>query len=152
MNCPTCGHGDHRVLRTDAGEDRIVRTRECIRCGKRWRTAEVPADVLARADEIRDVYRRIRTAVAADLPRFVRGLQVRPTALYRHFDLDGALLYVGIAVCVHARTKAHRARSPWFPLVARIEVAEFATRAAAMEAERRAIKDECPRHNIRGRA
>lgn len=66
MNCPTCGHGDHRVLRTDEADDRIVRTRECLRCAKRWRTAEVPADVLARADEVREVLRSAIRAVGAE--------------------------------------------------------------------------------------
>jgi transcriptional regulator NrdR family protein len=66
MICPTCGHGEHRVLRTDAGDGRIQRTRECVRCGKRWHTAEVTADVLAKANEIREAYRKLGQAVGEE--------------------------------------------------------------------------------------
>lgn len=66
MKCPTCGHGDHRVLRTDAGADRIVRTRECLQCGKRWRTAEVPATVFERAAEIREAFDLMKRTVGEE--------------------------------------------------------------------------------------
>lgn len=69
-------------------------------------------------------------------------------SLYRHFDVEGALLYVGISVSWPARTKAHAGGSRWFDLVAKVEIERFETREAALDAERKAIKAEKPRFNI----
>ena len=68
------------------------------------------------------------------------------TALYRHFDADGVLLYVGIARSVTARFAQHE-DSPWDDLIASITVERFATREEAEAAEREAIKAEKPIHN-----
>ena len=68
------------------------------------------------------------------------------TALYRHFDADGRLLYVGIARSVTARLAQH-ADSPWDDQIARVEVERFATREEAEAAEREAIRAEKPIHN-----
>mgnify|MGYP003647139781 CR=1 FL=1 len=70
------------------------------------------------------------------------------TSLYRHFDHEGALLYVGISLSWPARTKQHAHGSRWFDLVAKVEIERFPTRAAALEAERQAIKSEKPKFNI----
>lgn len=70
------------------------------------------------------------------------------TSLYRHFDSDGALLYVGISMSWPARTKQHVHGSRWFDQVAKVEIERFSTRAAALEAERQAIKSEKPKFNI----
>lgn len=69
-----------------------------------------------------------------------------PTALYRHFDAEGRLLYVGIARSITARLAQH-ADSPWDDQIATITVERFATRAEAEAAERAAIKTEKPTHN-----
>ena len=48
MNCPTCHHPEHQVLRTDsdrAGE--IRRIRRCCQCGHRWSTLELVEASLA---------------------------------------------------------------------------------------------------------
>lgn len=67
--------------------------------------------------------------------------------LYRHFDTDGVLLYVGISLSVGTRTSAHRRAAPWFRDVARIEVQHFTSRADCALAERVAIDREKPLHN-----
>lgn len=67
-------------------------------------------------------------------------------ALYRHFDADGRLLYVGISRSVTARLTQH-SESPWDHLIARIEVERFPTREEAEAAERAAIRSERPIHN-----
>lgn len=72
-----------------------------------------------------------------------------PTALYRHFDKDGALLYVGISLNHMARLAQHRDASHWFPHIARMTVEWLPDRAAAMEAERLAILNENPAHNVK---
>lgn len=66
MKCPSCGNNDHRVLSTSQADDRIMRTRECITCGKRIRTAEVPVDVLERAKGITEAYRSLGQVVGEE--------------------------------------------------------------------------------------
>ena len=70
------------------------------------------------------------------------------TALYRHFDKGGKLLYVGIAVDPEKREYSHRREAPWAHRIDRIEVEWFNTRHKAVEAERAAIAAEKPRFNV----
>jgi hypothetical protein len=67
--------------------------------------------------------------------------------LYRHFDKDGHLLYVGVSLHTVIRLRGHRAVSGWFDDIARIEIERFSSRREALKAERRAIKKEKPPHN-----
>lgn len=69
------------------------------------------------------------------------------TALYRHRDKNGTLLYVGISLSVAARLAQHASTSHWFAEVAQVDVEYFPTREAALSAERRAIHSEHPRCN-----
>jgi hypothetical protein len=71
-----------------------------------------------------------------------------PTALYRHFDGEGRLLYVGISLSPTYRLSQHRVSSSWFVRISRISVEWFHNRDTALEAERRAIKAEKPEYNI----
>ena len=75
-----------------------------------------------------------------------------PTTLYRHFDEDGRLLYVGISCDVWRRQADHSNRSHCYDLSVRIETEEYRGRFAAEVAERHAIQTEKPLHNIAGRA
>jgi excinuclease UvrABC nuclease subunit len=68
-------------------------------------------------------------------------------SIYRHFDKDGRLLYVGMSISVLARTRAHK-RSVWFEQIARIEIQHFPTKLQAVKAERLTIANERPMHNI----
>lgn len=70
------------------------------------------------------------------------------TALYRHFDADGALLYVGIALSPTYRLSTHRASSAWAQSIAHVTMEWFETRDEALAAEKRAIETEGPKHNI----
>ncbi len=72
------------------------------------------------------------------------------TALYRHFNADGALLYVGISASLLARQASHMLRSHWSRHIATITIERFQTREAALEAEAAAIVAEKPRHNKAG--
>lgn len=72
----------------------------------------------------------------------------RPRALYRIFNADGQLLYVGISVDVGHRLACHSRRG-WWTEVATITVQHFATERQALEAERDAILNEHPLHNLR---
>jgi predicted DNA-binding transcriptional regulator AlpA len=67
--------------------------------------------------------------------------------LYRHFDKDGKLLYVGISLHAVGRLAGHRKDSKWFDEIAEVTIQQFANRDEAMLAERLAIADEKPAHN-----
>lgn len=68
--------------------------------------------------------------------------------LYRHFDAAGALLYVGISICALRRTSQHMQTAKWSDRIRRIEIESFASREAALAAEKAAIIDERPAFNV----
>lgn len=70
------------------------------------------------------------------------------TELYRHFDADGKLLYVGISLSAVARLSAHRHASHWFDRITSVTIQRFDTRQDALKAEYRAIQDEKPECNL----
>lgn len=69
------------------------------------------------------------------------------TELYRHYNSDGELLYIGISLSTARRLAEHRCGSRWFKQIARIEIQHFSTRGAALNAERRAIELEKTKYN-----
>lgn len=69
------------------------------------------------------------------------------TALYRLFDKDGELLYVGIATNPETRWGQHSGDKAWWPQVASRAVEWHDTRAQAAKAEYEAIHAERPAHN-----
>lgn len=69
------------------------------------------------------------------------------TALYRLYDCDDQLLYVGIAYHPPKRFAEHEGDKPWWPQVARRDIEWIASRAEAEGAERCAIAAEAPRYN-----
>lgn len=73
------------------------------------------------------------------------------TALYRHFDVMGRLLYVGISRRAFQRFCEHEKGSRWWLKIARVTIEHFGSRRAAEEAEMRAIKLELPVYNKRHR-
>lgn len=68
------------------------------------------------------------------------------TALYRHFDSAGRLLYIGISLSVVTRLSQHK-NSRWFEDIRRIEVQWLPTRREAQHAEAVAIWNEKPKWN-----
>jgi hypothetical protein len=69
------------------------------------------------------------------------------TDLYRHFDKDGNLLYVGISLSAMGRLVSHKREANWFDDIASVTIEKFKTRSAAEKAERKAIQNENPKHN-----
>jgi hypothetical protein len=67
--------------------------------------------------------------------------------LYRFYD-GNVLLYVGISGRIKNRVKEHANASSWFDLADRVTLARYDTRADARRAEREAIKNEHPKHNV----
>lgn len=68
--------------------------------------------------------------------------------LYRHFDADGTLLYVGISLSALSRLASHKNAAKWFDQIAVVRIERLESREAALAAERKAIKEERPRHNV----
>lgn len=73
----------------------------------------------------------------------------KPTDVYRMFDADGRLLYVGMTTCWENRVAGHRNRTPWYAEVADVQFVTYPTRSAALTAERAAIASESPAYNVR---
>lgn len=69
------------------------------------------------------------------------------TALYRHFNKDGVLLYVGITLRVIDRLAQHSNQSCWYDQIAYIKVEYFETRDEAIKAEQLVIVREKPLFN-----
>lgn len=72
------------------------------------------------------------------------------TTLYRMWNADHALLYVGITDDLDARMEEHRSDKPWWTEVDQVSTEELPSRRRALEAESRAIFWEQPRYNILG--
>ena len=70
-----------------------------------------------------------------------------PTQLYRHFDADGVLLYVGISANAMQRLAGHGSQSSWASRIARVEIENWPTREEALLAEQEAISAEGPLFN-----
>jgi hypothetical protein len=79
------------------------------------------------------------------VPHYPRGAY-----LYRHWDADGRLLYVGIAERPTARERQHETSSPWMTFQVEMTVEPFGSRADAEAAEAEAIRTEQPLFNVAG--
>jgi len=72
---------------------------------------------------------------------------IRKTMLYRYFDSENLLLYVGITGDNTKRQSQHRRDSFWFGYIASATFEHFDTREEAAQAEIEAIQNEKPKHN-----
>lgn len=70
------------------------------------------------------------------------------TALYRHYDAEGQLLYVGVSKNPLRRNAQHASGADWMESVCNTHTEWFASRRLAETAERVAIDCEKPLHNI----
>lgn len=73
---------------------------------------------------------------------------MKRTAMYRHFNAAGKLLYVGISLSAVQRLAQHRHTAHWFDDIRRVEVEWFISREDALAAEASAIRTEAPVCNI----
>jgi len=69
-------------------------------------------------------------------------------ALYRFFDDQGDLLYVGITMNPSARWPQHKRDKHWWHQVENITLEVFGSRKEVLDAETEAIKTEHPRYNV----
>jgi len=72
----------------------------------------------------------------------------RPHVLYRFYDDEDRLLYVGISLVLAQRFIAHRNTKAWWGKVARAEFSHYPDESSARLAERTAIAKEQPLYNI----
>lgn len=70
-------------------------------------------------------------------------------SVYRFFDSDGTLLYVGATKCGPRRFSAHEKRE-WWPDVALIEIEHFDSREEALAHESEWIRSRDPKFNVKG--
>ena len=68
--------------------------------------------------------------------------------VYRLYDAEGVLLYVGVTNSLSKRWSQHEKTKPWFGEVAVITRSLYPDKRSAYEAEVRAIISESPIHNI----
>lgn len=69
------------------------------------------------------------------------------TALYRLYDSEDRLIYVGITSDLTARWRAHQRDKYWWPEVARKAIEWFETRKSAERIEKIEIEEESPLYN-----
>lgn len=127
--------------------------------GSRW--IMIPDDVLRDpsfdptlaiviADELEAVYARDNQDSALEYE--LRSKLDRPKrpdrqcAVYRFFDVNGRLLYVGKGLNPEERKKSHQRRI-WWPDVESETVEWYESEQAALDSEDRAIRDENPLYN-----
>jgi hypothetical protein len=88
---------------------------------------------------------RVGQAMTTDLALAV---DQRRCALYRHYDEDDVLLYVGITESLSDRTNSGHARtSDWVQFAVRAEAEWYDSRPLASRAERDAVQEETPVYN-----
>ena len=68
--------------------------------------------------------------------------------LYRHFDADGNLLYIGISMSAFSRFAQHKRTSSWSEDIVTMTIERFESREQLEAAERAAIFRENPLHNL----
>ena len=72
----------------------------------------------------------------------------KTSVLYRMFNRDSSLLYVGISMSFGKRLRQHKKEKDWYQEITHITLQHFPTRDDAAVAETKAIKSEKPIHNV----
>jgi len=73
---------------------------------------------------------------------------VGPTDVYKAFDDDGEILYVGISYDASERLRQHRRSSRWWGMATWFEVDRYATREEAENVEAASVMFDDPPFNI----
>lgn len=77
--------------------------------------------------------------------------ELRPHFVYRCYDTNGALIYVGCSVNPKVRVEGHRLNAWWGDQIATTRNLVFPDADSALYRERKAIYIEKPRHNVKNR-
>lgn len=75
------------------------------------------------------------------------GVTTSATSVYRYYDQNNLLLYVGITSRGGQRNREHNATKEWWPFVVRQDVEHYPTRAAATAREKNLIRAFHPPFN-----
>lgn len=67
--------------------------------------------------------------------------------LYKHYDINNELLYVGSTYFPKRRNRQHIKHSEWGNEIFKIKISCFKTKAEALKEEKKIIKQEFPRFN-----
>lgn len=70
------------------------------------------------------------------------------TTLYRAYDSEENLIYVGISCWLPDRIKAHQRHSGWHDHAAKILLDHFDSRDEALAAEKKYIEEQAPAFNV----
>ena len=68
--------------------------------------------------------------------------------LYRFFDAEDNLLYIGITMAFRERWSQHRRDKEWIDEITTIRLEQYETREELLQAEENAIRQEQPRYNV----
>ena len=120
---------------------------EARKAGRRTLITEASARKwLEECEETKEIEKKQKSALAVWEEKLNSISPGGPTQLYRHYDKNNVLLYVGISLSAVVRLIGHHA-APWIEEITRVEIQHFPSRRAARVAERRAIESEGPLHN-----
>ena len=75
-------------------------------------------------------------------------MEEKPQHLYRHFDANDNLLYVGVSLSAFTRLSQHKSNSHWFDEIVRVDIQKYPNRQQVLLAEIEAIQKENPRYNL----
>jgi len=125
--CPLCGDIHHHGY--DAKEERGHRVPHC------FKKQDFGEGVIARYYIPGGLLR----GYGCPTPQFV---------LYRFYDADYELLYIGQTISPRTRFKDHAITKDWWEDVAKIELVRFNGPIELSQAEIRAIKTEKPKYNV----
>jgi hypothetical protein len=67
--------------------------------------------------------------------------------LYRHYDADGMLLYIGASHDALDRLRGHRSSSGWYRLITKMTIERFPTLEDLVRAEKETVTREKPPYN-----
>ena len=74
---------------------------------------------------------------------------MKQATLYKYYDKDKRLLYVGVTTNLVQRHTSHQSTAKWRKLIDDMQITDFDTLDAALLAEEDAIKHEKPLYNKR---
>lgn len=77
-----------------------------------------------------------------------RGIRRKETVLYRYYDGQDVLLYVGITANMPSRFGSHETDSTWMDFAVRSTIERFTNRDDALAAEKAAIEEHAPLFNV----
>jgi GIY-YIG catalytic domain len=139
FDCPVCGGSE--ALGVRIGREWLNEPRFIWRCDNGCAVAEIRSGLLARGIDVGCLgdYGIDGTIYEFD--------SEQPTALYRWWDKENLLLYIGISDELAGRVKGHVKASSWMDFAATSAIERHPTRAAALAAEEEAIKAEKPIFN-----